>query len=175
MKICFCVASLVFLAAILVGCGPAESGDGLAPDAGFAELVGMERINRDFEIQAEPHGKVGLGAICEIRLQLHNRSRRDIYFPVGYGIRLFIFHGNRWWEIANNHEYYGEGSVLRPRGEETLGEFLSTGVCPSLPERMTAPDQQYTLRIFMAGELGEDGSPTGVMSSAFTDVQVSPG
>jgi hypothetical protein len=101
-------------------------------------------------------------------------SDQDIYFPVGYGIRLLIINNDKWIEVKNKDIYYGDGSWLQTKRDQMLGARLATGVRPILPPDLLNVGNQVILRIVIIGEIHSNNSNNGLPVGAFTDLFVTP-
>lgn len=156
-------------------CSPVQPSVSNDLEISFRELISIDDINKSFQIHAESIEQRNLKFESDIQVVLENLSNQQIFFPVGYGIRLFIIRDNAWIEIQNKNEYYGEGSLLRPKGEQELGDRISTGVRPILPPQIEDENHQEVLRIVIIGELiKDDDGRIGVPVGAYTDVFINP-
>lgn len=161
------------LAAILCSCIPVRPKVSESLETSFRELMLVDDINKSFQIYIDSTDRESMKFGSDIHVVIKNLSNQQIFFPVGYGIRLFIIRDSEWVEILNKNKYYGDGSFLRPKGIQELGDRISTGVRPILPSQIGFEDDQEILRIVMIGELMSDEEKTGIPVGAYTDIFVS--
>jgi hypothetical protein len=139
----------------------------------FRDLIEIDSLNESFQISADTSNPKKLMYGSDVSIVFKNISGDEVFFPVGYGIRLFIIRDKTWVEIPNKNVYYGDGSWLQTRSDELLGARLGTWVRPVLPPGVDAAGQDV-LRIVVVGEIPSDQNKTGSYTAAYVDVFISP-
>ncbi len=160
--------------AIVYGCSSSQPKISETMNISFRELVAIDEMNEYFQISVDSQSQEKLEFGSDIKVVFVNRSDWEIYFPVGYGIRLFIIENDKWVEIDNNDEYYGDGSLLRSVSEQGIGGRLVTWVRPVLPTDLADEGNPEILRIVMVGELLSAGEKTGIPVGAYVDLFLAP-
>ena len=139
----------------------------------FKNQVPVRDLNKNFCIWVDSSNQADINFGSDMNVVIENLSDQQIFFPLGYGTRLFIVRNNKWVEIMNSNEYYGNGSILFQKGIQ-LGDRISTGIRPVLGPNIKDEGHQEILRIVIIGELITDGKKTGISVGAYTDVLVNP-
>ena len=129
-------------------------------------------MNELFQIYLDSPDEKNIKFGSVIKLLFRNVSGQEVFFPVGYRIKLFVIKNNKWIEIPNTVEYYGEGSLLQTKSEQALGGRIGAWVRPVLPSEITTEDQEI-LRILVVGELLTNGEKTGIPIGAYIDFLIS--
>jgi len=167
------VISIVLLEVIGYGCSNSEPKISRDLQESFKNQVPVNDMNKSFCIWVDSSNYAELKFGSDIYVVIENLSDQQIFFPLGYGTRLFIVRDNKWVEIMNKNEYYGNGSILFPKGIQ-LGYLISTGIRPIIGPNIKYEGNQEILRIVIIGELISDGKKTGISAGAYTDVFVNP-
>jgi hypothetical protein len=135
----------------------------------FSDQFGLDRLDNQIDIDlTEEDGSVVNGG--QIQLLVANRSKKAVWFPPGYGSRLFIRESSEgeWIEIKNQVTYVGDGDLLEPRGSGS-GNWagvvtVSAGDCPL--------DEVGILRIVVTGRVASDGIISDIHTSSFIDISL---
>lgn len=173
MKHFFAFIFSLFLVVIMFGCSPAGPNISDSLEVSFQELIVSNNINKSFQIYIDSNDAENLKYGSDIKIAFKNVSGEDVFFEVGYGIKLYIIRDNAWVEIQNKNEYYGEGSILQTKNQQASGGRLVTGVRPVLPPGI-APIADEILRIVVIGEILSDGERTGHHAAAYVDLLLNP-
>jgi hypothetical protein len=138
-------------------------------DQEFREMTGIQDLNQSLELVL-PEGS-SISTNESFTLLLFNRSNRLIQFTRDHSVRAFIpMNGGGWIEVPNRMRYLGEGEILAPKGE-TLSNYVTfVGLQPEYPP-MEAP---FVLRVFVSGQILEQGEPTGERAGAYIDLEILP-
>jgi hypothetical protein len=164
----------LIVTAIFSGCTSAKPKISTSLETSFQELLPIKDMNKSFQIYVDSSDQDNLKFGNDIKLAFKNITGQDVFFPVGYGIRLFVIRNNEWMEIQNYDDYYGEGSWLQTINQQTSGGRLVTWVSPVLPPEIADGDHQVILRTVIIGELVIDSKKTGIPVGAYTDVYLQP-
>ena len=167
------VVSLLSAIVMISGCLPSQPEVSKELEASFRSLVPIDDMNRSIRIRVDTEVQEDLKFGSDIHVVIDNLSDQQIYFPLGFGIRLFVVGNHAWIEAQDKNTSYGDGSLLRARGKEEMASRISTWVRPIFPSQLNE-GQQEILRIVLVGELMADGKRTGVPVGAYTDVFVNP-
>lgn len=135
----------------------------------FSDQFGFEGLDNQIDIDlTEEDGSVVNGG--QMQLLVANRSKRAVWFPPGYGSRLFIRQSSEgeWMEIQNQVTYVGDGDLLEPRGSGSRNwagvVTVSAGDYPL--------DDAEVLRIVVTGRVASDGIISDSHTSSYIDISL---
>jgi hypothetical protein len=142
-----------------------------AQENSFQKIVAVENLNKYFQIYLDSANPKNLKMGDDIIIAFRNLTNQEVLFSVGFGIRLFIINDNKWVEIINDADYYGKGALLESSKSQQaiLGGFV-TSIRPALPLNFVEANPLLKLRIFVIGELMNNGQKTGIPVGAYLDV-----
>lgn len=168
-----CFFFYLLIAPIILGCSAKQPNISGELNDSFQKMLAIEDVNNSFRIYIVSNDVENLKYGSDIKIAFRNTSGEKIFFPVGYGVKLYIIRNSKWLEIQNQNEYYGEGSLLQTKNQEDSGGRLVTGVRPNLPPEIT-PLGQEILRIVVIGEIQSIGENMADQTAAYIDVFINP-
>jgi hypothetical protein len=164
---------------IATGCKPITS------DSQFMQYIPTNDINDKIKILQPPTYGYDTTNQC-VDLLVINNSSDLIRFPIGYGIRLFIYNSEKkeWTEIRNRQEYSVSVNGMDPESSKKVIE--TQGGLPLRPnqdvngyhrEISYCPDldgYQYpvTIRSLIVGTIFQDNKPTNNKVAAYYDLTI---
>jgi hypothetical protein len=158
----------------LFGCSirQPEISNGL--QASFQVLVPIDDLNQSVRLTEDLSNQQNIKFDSVIQVLIENVSIRQVYFPLGYGIKLFIVRNGDWVEIRDKSNYLGDGALLSPQNNKKLTDTTSTRILPDYPSQIKIEGIPVILRIVVIGELLLDINETRVPVGAYIDVIVNP-
>ena len=157
---------------IIIGCTSVRPRLSKELESSFQKTISVEDLNESIRVRPASQERAKYGSNIKIRIQ--NVSDQPIYFPLDFEMRLFIIRDNEWVEIQDNNQYYGEGTLLHPKGQEESSGTITTWVRPVLPLNFTSGNDKDILRIVIIGEKQNDNMEFGTPVGAYTDIVVYP-
>lgn len=96
-------------------------------------------------------------------------SSYEIYFPAEDNIQIFWFDRieNRWIQVENSGNYYGNGAIASPKGGEGV-QSLVFDVQPVIDN-----SKEGNIRIVVTGFIVKNQEVTSEPVSAYLDVHLS--
>lgn len=145
----------------LISCENNPISTPIAPDVG----VPQEELNKRLSLKA-PREWNSFRIGEPIALSIDNMSDDDIAFDANFGTRVFLFLQDSWIETSNQvKNYYNDDIVIHP----IKLDWTNTSTIAVLPELVDQP-RKVSVRIFIVGNIYEDGVRTDLKTGAFTDV-----
>lgn len=143
----------------------------------FIELTTVTDINKDLKIKVLDFKRDNYGP--EIRFLIENRSMFKINFifePNSPPIKIFTIENDNWVEVNNRVTYSsitgGEMYLLFPENSEQPN-VMTASVAPKFGT-IDEQGKRKLLRIFVFGELLNDGQHLGIPVGAYVDLYVEP-
>ena len=97
-------------------------------------------------------------------------AEKDVAFQSDFGVRMFAEKENQWIEIKNDVQYReGEGSLILSPAGGNLKPYLQI-YKPVLQD----VGKTTTVRIFLVGNIMENGKVTDITTGAYIDVELKP-
>jgi len=142
----------------------------------FFRLIPVADLNKSLRVTIIPDGQNENKFGSDIEIHVENLSEQHIFFTGDASLpRVFIIRENKWTEIKNHNDYYGDGWELSPKGERYPNPSLfATWVRPILEPNLENKRQQEIVRILIVGELAHDKQETGIPVGAYVDLLVNP-
>ncbi len=78
------------------------------------------KMNENILVKVEPSSQETFRYGSNIHIVIENKSEQEIFFPVGFGIKMFVVRNNNWVEVQDKNSYYGEGSLLPSKSSEII-------------------------------------------------------
>ena len=157
----------IALALSLCGCGLIT--ETIVQDDDFKQIVPELELNTAIRllISDQLPNEFTIGSSFDLLLE--NISEHQVWFPQGYGLRVFSYSedSKEWMELRNRVEYVaGIEDILDPHGK---GNWLA--VVTANPE-ITKSIEPVSVRVLVIGEIYNDGNPTGEQVGAYLDVSL---
>lgn len=162
----------LMLSIILAGCTSVRPNVPKELDISFQKIISIEDMNGSIRIRQTSLETAKYGS--NITVSIENLSNQPIFFPLNFGIRLFIIRDNEWIEIQDKNQYYGEGTLLHSKNHEDYSGKVTTWIRPVLPPELKSDGNHDILRILVIGETQGGGIEQGVLVGAYYDVDVYP-
>lgn len=106
-----------------------------------------------------------------ITLSIINDSESVIVFDGNFGTRVFVYEGEKWVEKEDQiKSFYDDEIVVYPINLDPIGNMESTVIRTEFDN----PKKQITMRIFVVGNLYENGIKTEETTGAYIDVILKP-
>jgi len=106
-----------------------------------------------------------------VTLSIINDSESVIVFDADFGTRVFVYGGEKWVEKEDQiTSFYDDEIIVYPISLDPIGNMESTVIRTELDN----PKKQNTMRIFVIGNLYENGIKTEETTGAYIDVILKP-
>lgn len=162
----------LLIGTIFVGCTSFQLSVPNELEISFRKMILIEDMNDSIGIRKISSENAKYGS--DVKVSIENLSSQPIYFPLDFVIRLFIIRDNKWVEIQDKNQYYGEGTMLHPQDQqESIGRVI-TWVRPVLPMGISSADNQDILRILITGEVQGIGVDNETLVGAYADIIIHP-
>jgi hypothetical protein len=158
---------VIALAVSICGCGLIT--DTITRDDDFKQIVPELELNTAIRLLISDQLTNEFTIGYSFDLLLENTSEHQVWFPQGYGLRVFSYSedSKEWIELQNRVEYVsGIEDILDPHGK---GNWLA--VVSANPE-ITKSIEPVSVRILVVGEIFTGGRPTGEQVGAYIDVSL---
>lgn len=166
------IVVFVIIAGLISSCAPSQPKISGNLENLFRILVPIDDMNDSFQIYVNKNDHQSLNFGTKIPIIFTNLSEKQIFFPTGFGIKLYVVENNQWLEVQNQVEYWGDRSYLQPKGSQKAGGYLSTVIRPELPSEIYG-EKEAILRVVVVGEkINEINQSTPV--GAFVDLFIEP-
>jgi hypothetical protein len=157
----------------------------VSSDSTFMQYIPTDSINDKIKISQPPTYNYDPINQC-VDLLVTNNSSELIRFPIGFGIRLFIYNNQKkeWTEIRNRQDYSVSvngmdpesskklieaqgGLPLHPK-EDTNGNNREISYCPDL----SGYQLPVTVRSLIVGTIFQNNKPTNNKVAAYYDLKI---
>jgi hypothetical protein len=128
----------------------------------------VKDINSSIELRLDPFENNSLNKGDTIYLEAVNQSSKEIFFPANRNIQIFTYDlsNQKWVEVKNSVDYFGNGHITMPKGREGLQSAL-VQILPNMEN-----SQGGEIRVAVTGFVVTDGNITDVLVSAYIDLKV---
>ena len=154
---------LFLLVVFLYGCKP--NFQIASPDVG----ISPENLNSHIHL-------VALNALNSFKtnepiwITIESRSQATIEFPADYGIRVYLRETENWVELQNITTYEPDTSnFLAPYNNNS-----TNGITAPLLPRLTDITKKAQVRVYIIGNILEDGIATNHQVGTFIDLTLTP-
>jgi hypothetical protein len=166
----------VIFAVLLSACSSGPVAIPKEPDASFVKTTNVASMNKEMRLKVLAHERDE--SVLSVNLEVMNIGENSIFLPMTSQkqyLKVYIFQANQWVEIKNNQKYIsgsgGDGSILQPYKDDP-GNILTTWARPALAD--VALSTNKIVRIFVVGQLLQDGVVTENYVGAYVDLVLEP-
>lgn len=139
----------------------------------FLNSISINDMNNSLHIEVtyDDYNEYKLGSAVDVLV--NNVSNQEIFLPTDSSVlKTFVAKNNNWVEVKNNVTYFGNGSILYPKGN--IGTEWLTAVRPVLEASLGNIEDQVSVRILVVGEFMSNGKKTGEPVAAYVDLVMKP-